>query len=101
MTTVVKIIPRQAQLKCRLGDTKVDLGIIALISFSVENHGGFPSLLISGAVFEGFIEFIDEQLVIERLAQEGDRTCPQGQFTHTDLVMGGDEDDRKRVVTTD
>ena len=60
-----------------------------------------PSLLLSRATFDSFIECFDQQLVIERFAQEGHCARLQRPFTHTDLVVGSDEDDWKRFVTAD
>jgi BarA-like signal transduction histidine kinase len=50
---------------------------------------------------DGLIEGFDEQLVVERLPQDGECTCLQRPFTHIHLVMGGDEDNWERVFTTD
>src|SRR5512132_2314313 len=98
MNTVVRIAA--AQGACCLGDLRFNSRIISINSFSAEKSLGL-TFRRSRAALDGFVKCFDEQLVIEGLAQEGHRTCLQRPFTYTRLVVGSDEDDRRRFVTPD
>jgi hypothetical protein len=56
--------------------------------FFLQGNYRAPALLVSHAALDSFIEFLDEQLVVERLPQEGERTCLRRPFTQTHRVVG-------------
>ena len=79
-----------------------------VVSLSIFFSGCFPfkswqtksNFLFSiGARFERNPERIDQQLVLERFAQEGYRAHRQRTLAHSDLIVGRDKDDGKATAT--
>ncbi len=58
------------------------------IRFFLRGNYRAPALLVFHAALDSFIEYLDEQLVVEQLPQEGERTCLRRPFTHIHLVVG-------------
>src|SRR5262245_41569838 len=88
----------QTQYKYCPDDSRIELRFI--VSFVFPQKIMHPTPLISRVALNRFINCFDKQLIVEGLAQEGDRTCLERSFTDIQLVVGGDEDNWWRVFTT-